>query len=331
MKINQIWEELEKDNSCTKGLLLRRYSASHLPDLFVALNSPEKQRSIAVTLNKSVQLELSRYNNLKVIQISLGTIDSIPDKQILIITLADNQNRDIFSVLCEDLISTVNDITTEHKLIVTLLNRFEKWKSLFDKALGEGLTEEEQRGLYGELYFLRILLNKYNNSPECITSWVGSEKQVRDFQKSDWAVEVKTTHGKNHQKIQISNERQLDTSTIQHLFLYHISLDIMNESGETLNQITDSIQSILSSDYYSLQIFRKKLLESGYFVNHRHVYDKTGYQLRSDTFYKVEDTFPRIEESDLRSGVGDVKYSIIVSNCNQYIISTTELFSFISL
>jgi hypothetical protein len=41
----------------------------------------------------------------------------------------------------------------------------------------------------------------------------------------------------------------------------------------------------------------------------------------------VRNQFPRIEESDIRNGVGDVKYSIIVSQCNEYQISEEDVFN----
>ena len=37
MKIDTIWEELEKDESFQTGLLYKRYSAKVKPDVFVAL------------------------------------------------------------------------------------------------------------------------------------------------------------------------------------------------------------------------------------------------------------------------------------------------------
>jgi hypothetical protein len=46
-KIDTIWEELENDNSLHSGILLKRYSGSVLPDVYVALRSPERLRCLA--------------------------------------------------------------------------------------------------------------------------------------------------------------------------------------------------------------------------------------------------------------------------------------------
>lgn len=118
-------------------------------------------------------------------------------------------------------------------MIRELLNRFEKWKSLFDKVGLQGLTPEEQRGLFGELFFIRKYIQHRSSAVKIIDSWLGPTRHFRDFQSGSWALEVKTTHGNNHQKIQISSERQLDSSNLDNLFLYHLSLDVRPQSGET--------------------------------------------------------------------------------------------------
>ncbi|MEQ1678566.1 MAG: PD-(D/E)XK motif protein, partial [Chitinophagaceae bacterium] len=81
---------------------------------------------------------------------------------------------------------------------------------------------------------------------QCLKAWTGPSKAIQDFQFGRWALEVKTTSGKNHQKIYVSSERQLDDSLIPAIFLYHLSLDIRNGNGETLNALIDSIYDLLS-------------------------------------------------------------------------------------
>ncbi len=154
--------------------------------------------------------------------------------------------------------------------------------------------------------------------------------ELRDFQYGDWGVEVKTTFGNNHQRIHISSERQLDPSHLKNLFLYHLSLESQNQNGETLNQLRSSVLNLLVDDPGAQARFRSKLLQVGYLNHHQTFYDKTGYHVRQETFYAVKDTFPRLEEKDLRAGVGEVKYSIIVSNLNDFIVDESSVFKFIN-
>jgi len=330
MKINQIWRELENDTSTSKGLLLRRYSSLILPELFIGLTVPDRHRCIAAVINTASEINLSFLVKLKDISIEVIPNEKDINKSILLFKLISQEHRDVFSVLSEDLITSVANETNESRFVSTLLNRFEKWKSLFTKMTLQKLSPEEQRGLYGELYFLRKYLSTHSNTFNTVNSWVGPSKEVRDFQFNSWALEVKTTLGNNHQKVHISNERQLDNTHLQDLFLYHISLELAQESGETLNQIISSINAILEIDLISKNRFKAKLYEVGYFEHQASLYESIGYHIRQDNFYLVENEFPRIQEGEIRSGVGDVKYSIILSQCQDYLQTEQQVFQKIS-
>ena len=325
-KINQIWSELANDKSFSKGLLLRRYSGAVLPDVYVAIQHPEKLLCICISISDSIEVNISSFSNLQEIQVDFYPSPNQAGKNALVFKLLNFQHKDIFTVLCEDLISSIATETNEKKLVKDILNRFEKWKSLFNKIGLQGLTPEEQRGLFGELYFLRKYLQANISPLEIVTTWIGTEKQVRDFQSGSWAVEVKTTHGNNHQKVHISSERQLDITNLDDLFLYHISLEQMQNSGETLNDIVDSIIEILQPDTLALNKFKSKIYEVGYFDLQRSLYETVGYFIRQDVFYKVENDFPRIQENEIRVGVGDVKYSIILSQCLSFVQDETQVF-----
>lgn len=326
-----MWDELGNDTSFAKGLLLRRYSGSVLPDVFVALQQPEKLLCIASSISENIEVNTSQFDNLQEVQIDLFPDPNQKGKNTLLFKLTNNQHKDIFSVLCEDLIASITTDTNEKQLVKTILNRFEKWKSLFTKIVSQGLLPEEQRGLFGELYFLRKFLQINNNYQLVLNTWVGTTGEVRDFQMNNWALEVKTTPGNNHQKIQISSERQLDTTHIDKLFLYHLSLEKVQESGESLNQIITSICTILDVDAIALNRFKSKLYEAGYFEQHQDLYKTTGYFIRKNIFYFVENEFPRIQENEIRSGVGDVKYSIIVSQCESFIQTEQSVFQTLTI
>lgn len=330
MKIKQIWEELENDKSFDIGLLIRRYSGEILADIFIALKQPEKVYCLATSISTNIEINIASFANLQEIQVEVVSDRNFTGKKLLIFKLINNQHKDIFSILSEDLILSVGNITDELQLVKQLLNRFEKWKSLFSKIGLNGLSPEEQCGLFGELYFLRKFLNHNNDFGKVLNTWVGTSNEIRDFQLNSWALEVKTTNGNNHQKIKISSERQLDISHLEFLYLYHLSLEKAQEGGESLPQIVFSIRQMLQIDIFSLNKFNAKLFEAGFFEHHLELYKNIGYHLRHESFYLVNGNFPRIQENDLREGVGDVKYSIIVSNCQEFIQSEIQVLEKIS-
>ncbi len=324
-KIENIWVGLESDTSNHSGLLYKRYSAEVLPDVFVALKAPEKLRCIAFRISAAFPFDENQWNKLKDIKIETLPDERDKSKKFLLILLLNKQHKDIFSTLCEDLIFGVSDVSTEQTLVEKLLERLAKWQSLFEKVGKQGLSDEAQRGLYGEIYFLRFFLTNNSDKNYCIKSWLGPEKSVQDFQYSNWAVEVKTTHGNNHQKIHITSERQLDDSIIEKIFLFHLSLDVRVGNGEPLNILIDEVSELLNDNTMASNLFKLKLLESGYYDIHKTLYDERGYTIRQENIYRVTGNFPRITENQIPIGVGDVRYSIVLSESEEWRINHQTL------
>ena len=325
-RIKQIWTTLELNNSDHSGLVKIRYSELSKCDIFLGLKLPENYRMLIIkapfNIGKDFKFQFE-FRGLK--------FDKIydPDESnylLLNLILIDDNLKDIYDTLLYDILSSIGNEPEIKVVFNNYTKRLLKWQSLFEKFNSNGLSPEEQRCLFGELFFLRKFLLNNSNFQTILTSWIGVSKEVRDFQYNNWAVEVKTTIGNNHQKVQISSERQLDNTHLEQLYLYHISLDKALESGESLPQIIASVYSILEVDIIALNTFKAKLYEAGYFEQHQGLYSSIGYHIRQDHFYLVENDFPRIQENELRSGVGDVKYSIILSQCQEYLQSEIQVF-----
>lgn len=324
-KIEKIWQSLEIKNERHSGLLYKRYSSKVLPDVFIALKSPENLRCIAFRISKSFPFDENQRHKLKDVKIEMLSDETNRNKKFLLVVLLNKQYVDIFSTLCVDLIRGVSEVNNEDALVEKLLERLAKWQSLFQKVSKQGLSDEAQRGLYGELYFLRFFINNTSDKNHCIKSWLGPEKCIQDFQYSDWAVEVKTTHGNNHQKIHISSERQLDDTIVEKIFLYHLSLDVRTGGSESLNSIVSEFFELLKDHTMALNLFKLKLLESGYFDIHMPLYEERGYTIRQENIYHVAGDFPRIIEGQIPLGVGDVRYSIVLSESEQWRINQDYL------
>jgi len=320
-KSDRIWESLELGNAGGQPFIYKAHSSSVIPDLYVAVTFPDRKRAIALNLGKGNVPDLRKWDNLNGIRIEKQPDYANPRKEWLLVILADKEHQDIFSVVCDDLINSVQHFTAEKDVIRELLYRFEKWQILFEERSAEGLSPAEQTGLYGELYFLRTLIRRYPDLKEqCITSWIGPESDARDFQSHRWAVEIKASTA-NGQSVTISNERQLDTRFSDPVYLFHLSLQRLRNDGESLNSIADSIESLLSDSPSALRLFVIKLSAAHYFSGHRHLYETSGYDVRKAGFYHVRGDFPRIEEPELRTGVSNVSYSVSLAACEKYLIS----------
>ncbi len=310
------------------GLVKRLYSSNVPFYIYGTFQYPERYYGIAFTFSNDIRIDISSFDNLRELKVILLTDTTFLNSHLMIIQLLHPNSRDIFATLCENLIQSIIKLNTEQKICRTVVNQLEKWKILFEKNNSTGLTSAEQQGLYGELHFLQKFLAK-NCTPPCdvLHTWVGVDKAMRDFQGSTWAVEVKTTSTNNPQKVTINGERQLDETLLENLFLYHFSVEVSNGNGQTLCQKIAAIRKKLENDTPALSLFNTKLFEAGYLDKHESFYQDRFYQVRNENFYKIENDFPRIKENELRRGVSDVKYSIILAMYDEYLVSENQLFN----
>lgn len=326
-RINEIWNQLDSSTASVAGLFKQRYSDTSKCDVFLGLKYPENFRMLVLKTPVDIGKDFNFRYQFKGLKFEKVHDPDDSNYLLLNLVLVEKELKDIFNSLIADVLGNIINETEINIILRKYSSRLVKWQSLFERLNQEGLSAEEQRGLFGELFFIRKFLQNNADFLNIIDSWGGPEKQIRDFQFGAWSVEVKTTSGNNHQKIQISSERQLDKNNLDHLFLYHLSLDIRPESGETLNQLVDDVSKLLGTDFTVLNRFQNKLFEGGYLTHHRPFYESTGYFVRGESTFEIEGDFPRIEELDIRSGVGDVKYSIVVSNCKDFLVSDESVYS----
>lgn len=326
--IAEIWEILEEEKSV--GLVKRLYSSDVPFHIYATFQYPERYYGIAFTFSNDIRIDVSSFANLRELNVMLLPDTTFVNSRLLIIQLLYPNSRDIFATLCENLIQSVIKLNTEQKISRTVVNQLEKWKTLFEKNNSTGLTPAEQQGLFGELHFLQKFFAKPDtNACDVLRTWVGTDKALRDFQCSSWALEVKTTSTNNPQKVTINGERQLDETLLENLFLFHFSVEVSNVNGQSLCRKIAAIREILENDTPALSLFNAKLFEAGYLDKHEPFYQDRFYQLRNENFYKIENDFPRIKENELRGGVSDVKYSIILAMCDEYLVSENNIFNII--
>lgn len=324
--ILELWEALEEEKNV--GLVKRLYSSDVPFHIYGTFQYPERYYGVAFTFSNDIRIDTSSFDNLRELKVILLADTTFVNSRLLMIQLLHPNSRDIFATLCENLIQSVIKLNTEQKISRTVVNQMEKWKTLFEKNNSTALTPAEQQGLFGELHFLQKFLARPDTNPcDILHSWVGVDKALRDFQGSNWSVEVKTTSTNNPQKVTINGERQLDETLLANLFLFHSSVEVSNGKGQTLCQKISEIRELLECDAAALSLFNTKLFEAGYIDKHEPFYQDRFYQVRNENYYKIENDFPRIKENELRSGVSDVKYSIILAMCNEYLVSENQLFN----
>lgn len=321
-----LWAEMEAQHRM--GIVKRLYDTNIPYHIFATYSSDECGYGISFSYPEGIRIDTTPFSNLKKLKVGIYNDDTLVNSKMLLIQLLAPAQRDTFSCLCESLINTVKNMESEEQMIKSVINQLDKWRNLFDKAGSEGLSPSQQQGLYGELTFLRKLITK-NVFPasEALDYWVGVDAAQRDFMGDSWAVEVKTTATSNPQEVTINSERQLDESLFENLYLYHCSVEITKKNGETLPDKIYKLRRDLENDPAALSKFNERLITAGYFDENEALYAFRAYKVRGESIFRIEGDFPRIKESDLRTGVGNLTYSIVLSACIGYVKSESAVFN----
>jgi hypothetical protein len=313
-----IWEDLEQVQAeGREGRFKRRIRPESTLDLFVAVEKPTNRRMLLMLVSEA----------------SIDGVDELPTSQgvearvarpgddgrdaALELVLTDPRYADIFGALVADIAGAVVVEGDEAAAVAVFVGRLRRWQRFLEEGGLKGLSPEQQRGLFAELWLLREHLLPTLGSVGAVGGWTGPSHASHDFQLGASAVEVKATAAKQHQVLRIASERQLDKTGVAELFLFHLSLDVHLNAGESLPMLVEDLREKLRATTVESG-FEDRLLDAGYLDAHATLYADSGYAVREENFFRVDTGFPRIVEHDLPAGVGDVRYSVAVSECKHF-------------
>ena len=238
--------------------------------------------------------------------------------------LTETPYSDVFDVVGNDVLQNLLRATDASTAFATFVSRIASWQHFLDKMPQDGLSEQAQQGLFAELWFLREFLISELGPKAAVASWAGPKALSKDFQFTGLAFEVKASAAKQHTRLYVSNEMQLDLPEVGRLFVYALLLERSVAGGTSLQELVSSLRNLLGPEPDSLILFSELLVQSGY-AEHDAARYTTRYVHRSEYFFEVKDEFPRIVQLDLRRGVGDVRYSILISECMRYTVAEHEV------
>ena len=298
--------------------------------LFLGIEKPSGRRVFLIRAASADLPDATQFPNTRGVELRLGPLPDDPTGfSSVMLVLNEPPFKDIFSTLATDIANHLAVVADNRTAVEQLLARLKRWQAFLERHGSEGLSEAAQRGLFGELWFMRQYLIPFAG-PQNLAAWTGPHLAPQDFQMSGMAVEIKTTIAKEHQKLRITGERQLDSSAQLRIFLMHLSLNPLRDTGITLVEMVGQIRALLAGSPLSLAAFEDLLLIGGYLDSHASRYQSTGYLEREHHFFEVRDNFPRITGRDLRPGVGDLSYSISVAECLHYLVRETDFTALLS-
>lgn len=292
-----------------------RVDNTHPLDFYLSKGAHSESRLVFIGGNRKVKIKDS-----DIIKVDIGK--RADNRYSYSFMLMDENFSDQFYRLCYDLIDSSRGCDKNEESYKYVLNLFFKWQRMMKASANNKLSIEEIKGLIGELMILYRELNLGRNSEELINSWQGPEGYYQDFIFSDTWYEIKAIT-KRGEKISIASVEQLDVNNEGILYIVSLDkVDNVTRSTLTLNSIIKMIKEKLKSDLTQLDKFMVKLDQIGYFYTKE--YDDYIFEVGKIKSYAVDDNFPRLRRKNLPIEVAKVKYEIIISSINNWLVREEE-------
>jgi hypothetical protein len=321
------WGELSLGRRGPSGMGRRRLDAEAAVDVYACVFSPLGRSGLLIQGGGVLDRFRERMPRCRGVRVSHEERDDTEGRPIAQITvvLEEERLRDIFAVLAADLINAVIVEPSAPLALRRCVDRLCMWQGLFERLSPEGLSEERQRGLFGELIVLNSLVMQEGALLSGVSAWTGAEAHHQDFITDGIAIEVKTTLAKRHARIAIANERQLDERPHEVLILASVRLEESVTHGSSLPGTVAELHRRLSDEELAARLFDTKLLMADYLDIHSPYYEARRYRPAAIRYYQVGGNFPRLTEANLPGGVGDIRYSIIADDLGSWEVSEAEV------
>jgi hypothetical protein len=312
--IADVWDSLRSDNGQSAGVVMRRVLSDAPIDVFAAMRKPRNVPMLIVEMpTKALPLNFpvsSRGFSINVVPTEAGPMGRVTVE----LELADPTGEPVFMALVDDAITRVEGAGDSNAAAAEFAHALARWQAFFRVHAFDGLTKDQQQGLFGELLFLRTRLVMAGSAAAAVKAWGGPSGSNQDFEWAGHAFEVKTTASNPLTAIRISNLRQLDDACVESLHLVVIEVERHENALQSLPQAVDATRALIAESAPQVAFdLAERLIDYGYLDQQAGHYAGMGYGVRTLRAFRVVEGFPRLVESDVPNGVGDVHYAVALS------------------
>jgi len=320
--LKKIWSEQESESN--KQVLRERIPNITSLRCYIGFIGFTGGRMFQLETDSSIDVHKNYLRKFRGVEIQVLPNEDGTIKRFTII-LIEKELSDIFTFFIEDIIDKLKTESNQREALLTINQRVNYWRKLFAKATGEILSPEQQRGLFGELFLLQLLLNNGEDKKKILSSWYGSEGSNQDFSLDRTAIEVKTSKSGNS-PVYISNEYQLEYEEWLQLYLCIVTVNESSGKHNTLYGISCKIKDMLNYEIGLIKEFEYKLNLAGIRGDMIDEYNEISYTVSNYRFYKITEGFPVITKSKLdNDAIYNVKYQIDINACRPFEISEEEV------
>lgn len=239
----------------------------------------------------------------------------VPNGHAFVISLKDRSQVELFETLCRNVVEAGETGKKLEDALARTIQRTKRWHYLLRGGHKRSLSLEEQRGLVGELAFLRELAS-WLGPETAIEAWTGPTGSAKDFELIGYCIEVKTRKVAARPFISINSEDQLSDIAGCRLFLQVVNVaSAVIPEGRNLHDYVQLTSELFDSSDTAIDKWETAIYSTGY--DPMDDYENRRWHLESANTYEIIEGFPRIS-TPLTEGVEKVRYNIALDYCESY-------------
>lgn len=245
---------------------------------------------------------------------------------LLVFRLLDTRQRDIFHQLCIDIVAAGADARSESEAVELAVARTWRWHHLLRGGAGGKLSEDEQKGLIGELLVLERHLLPRLPPADSLAAWRGPLGAPKDFEVGRIGLEAKARRGAATPHVLITSEHQLDGEGCNLLFLHVVDLSHAPEGAAQAFTVSDAARRVrdrIALDNAATDRYEALLNAAGF--RWEDDYSDFKWMEGPSRIYGVTDGFPRVTAREIATGVSNVRYTVSLVECERFVVEKKTL------
>jgi len=298
--VKEVWTGMLAEGGARQRLL-----DGHLLHLYYGADAVSKPIFFLITSQKPAIPELSRV-------VSVDRRERQDGSWIVALTLEGDLFADTFMGLCIELSRQSNRGSSPAEAMQHFIQTLEQWKEIFAKSGVRRLSQEQIRGLVGELSFALDTLGNHLGPLEMLNSWQGPFGTAQDFRLPGGELfEVKSVHSLSRW-IRISSIDQLDPQNKAPLALVVIpveSCDPQMDKSTTLLELVARFRELIKSIDGAAAAFEQRLEVLGLDPLDEY-YSSLHFFVSKPRFFGVVGDFPRLRRAFVPNAVDQVVYRL---------------------
>jgi hypothetical protein len=313
------WRELPERSSAYAELAAESVAA--VDGAFLAVDHDGVRHLLLGVAPEADRVTDARSRGIHVVTRPLS-VQGQPERHFVDVVSTANAGNEVFNLVVNAILDQVERGAQPSEAVRETLSR---WRRFWGTAPPIGLTGEETRGLFGELWFLGVWLLPHGHDQ--LGHWLGPSGARHDFAWPKLAVEAKATTSVRGHVHRINGLDQLDPPADGRLLLFSLRLREEATASNTLPALVDSIISALDDDSEALDSFESRLAQTGYSPLDAERYGDLRFRIVNERLYEVAESFPRLSAASfpqgLPSGIERVEYEVNLDACPGLIVASS--------